>query len=239
MSEELPLPIASAAQSLEPGALVTLFILDLNPIGVNQRWYFTTDVGVVFRGQAYTTIEIEAQGFEWNGQGTLPQPQIRIANANRSMSGISALYDDLVGAQIIRLRTYARFLDGQPDADPDAVYTAEIYSVEQKTAHDKVMIEWSLSAAMDQEGRKVPGRRVLRDLCMWRYRVYNPVTGLFEYEKVQCPYVGGAYFDEQGNSTANPAEDKCGRRITDCKLRFGANAVLPFGGFPGVARVKY
>lgn len=30
--------------------------------------------------------------------------------------------------------------------------------------------------------------------------------------------------------------DKCGKRITSCKLRFGATNPLPFGGFPGVAR---
>lgn len=238
MSETLPPSIARAAQSLEPGALITMYILDLTPLGVSTRYHFTTDNNVVFGGQAYTTIEIEAQGFEWNGQGPMPQPQIRIANANRSMSGISAFYKDLVGASLTRIRTYAKFLDGQPTADPTAIYTAEVYAIEQKTAHDKVMIEWSMSAAMDQEGRKIPGRRVLRDLCMWRYRVWNEVTEEFDYSSVQCPYTGTAYFDQQGVATTAP-NDKCGRRISDCKLRFGENAVLPYGGFPGVARARY
>jgi len=238
VSEQLPISISAASQSLEPGALITLFILDLAPLGLPNRWYFTPERDIVFGGQVYTAIEIDAQGFEWSGQGPMPQPQIRIANANRVMSGISALYKDLVGARLTRVRTYARFLDGQPDADPTAIYTAEIYSIEQKTGHDKTMIEWSLSAAMDQEGRKVPGRRVLRDLCMWRYRVWNPITGVFDYSKVQCPYTGNQYFDEKGNSTT-AENDKCGRCISDCKLRFGANEVLPYGGFPGVARARY
>lgn len=30
--------------------------------------------------------------------------------------------------------------------------------------------------------------------------------------------------------------DKCGKRVTSCKTRFGANNPLPFGGFPGVGK---
>jgi len=31
-------------------------------------------------------------------------------------------------------------------------------------------------------------------------------------------------------------DDRCGKRLTSCKIRFGANNPLPFGGFPGVGR---
>ena len=31
-------------------------------------------------------------------------------------------------------------------------------------------------------------------------------------------------------------QDRCGKRLSSCKLRFGANNPLPFGGFPGVSR---
>jgi len=30
------------------------------------------------------------------------------------------------------------------------------------------------------------------------------------------------------------AEDKCGKRLSSCRIRFGATAELPFGGFPGI-----
>lgn len=31
-------------------------------------------------------------------------------------------------------------------------------------------------------------------------------------------------------------DDRCGKRLTSCKLRFGENNPLPFGGFPGASR---
>lgn len=34
--------------------------------------------------------------------------------------------------------------------------------------------------------------------------------------------------------TITAAQDVCGKRLTSCRKRFGANAELPFGGFPGV-----
>lgn len=35
------------------------------------------------------------------------------------------------------------------------------------------------------------------------------------------------------NNDALRSEDDCGKRLQSCKLRFGASASLPFGGFPG------
>ena len=46
-------------------------------------------------------------------------------------------------------------------------------------------------------------------------------------------YTGGPVADAGGNTTSNPALDVCGKQLTDCKLRFGDDAILPFGGFPG------
>ena len=38
--------------------------------------------------------------------------------------------------------------------------------------------------------------------------------------------------------TSDPANDRCGKRLASCKLRFGAYAELPFGGFPGVGLIR-
>jgi phage-related protein len=32
----------------------------------------------------------------------------------------------------------------------------------------------------------------------------------------------------------NASQDVCGKRVDSCKLRFGQNAELPFGGYPGI-----
>jgi phage-related protein len=39
------------------------------------------------------------------------------------------------------------------------------------------------------------------------------------------------YFDQDDRIVLTAAEDRCGKRLTSCKLRFGTRA-LPFGGFP-------
>ncbi|HFF4526214.1 TPA: phage minor tail protein L, partial [Acinetobacter baumannii] len=35
----------------------------------------------------------------------------------------------------------------------------------------------------------------------------------------------------------DPNLDACGKRVSSCTCRFGENAVLPYGAFPGVQRV--
>jgi len=38
--------------------------------------------------------------------------------------------------------------------------------------------------------------------------------------------------------SGSTSTDKCGKRLSSCKLRFGTNAELPFGAFPGVGLMK-
>jgi hypothetical protein len=34
--------------------------------------------------------------------------------------------------------------------------------------------------------------------------------------------------------TFDPLDDVCGKRLNSCKVRFGENAELPYGSFPGI-----
>ena len=71
---------------------------------------------------------------------------------------------------------------------------------------------------------------VLRDSCVHTYRYW--VGTKFQYKEVACPYVAEVYFKKNGEPTMDPAEDSCGKRLSDCKLRFGVEAVLPRNGIP-------
>ncbi|QIG76094.1 minor tail protein L [Rhizobium phage RHph_I4] len=232
--------VQRSAQSLEPGTLIHLYIVDLSPIGTNARWYFCPNGEAYFQGQHFLFADVEAEGFEWAGQGPLPQPTIRIGNATRLVSGLAKEFDDLIGATMTRIKTYTKHLDGQSEANSAAMFAPEIYTFEQKVSHTKFQVEWKLSAAMDQQGRELPGRTVVRDFCLFRYRVYNSDTGTFDYTGVQCPYQGArGSFDAKGNPSTDQ-DDRPSRKFdTCCKKRFGNNAAsYPFGGFPGVARVR-
>ncbi|ACL61032.1 phage minor tail protein L [Methylobacterium nodulans] len=232
-----------AGQSLTPGDLVALFIIDLSPIRVNQQFAFTSQADkargpLKFRGITYTPLDVKAEGFELTGQGTMPQPKISVSNATRLMSSATLLYQDLIGAKLIRTRTYAQFLDDGATPDPEAAYTQDIYRFEQKVEHSKHQIVWNLAADMDQEGRELPARLVIRDICLWRYRRWDEDAQAFVYDGVQCLYNGDQSYDRFGNPTT-PDQDEPSRHVTTCcKVRFGADAQLPFGGFPGVARVR-
>jgi lambda family phage minor tail protein L len=145
-------------------------------------------------------------------------------------------YGDLIGCEVSRVRTFQQFLDGQLEADPTAYFGPDTFKVERKTDENPVYIEWELSASIDQQGVKLPRRQVLRDTCSLMYRVWNASTNSFDYTHATCPYTGSAYFDVHDNATT-AAQDTCSLRLSSCKLRFQP-APLPYGGFPGVARVQ-
>ena len=105
----------------------------------------------------------------------------------------SAIINDLgdpLGATVTRWVTFTDYLDDGPTPDVDEHFLSQIFVVERKKSQNKVFVEFDLSAAMDQEGRLLPARQVLRDTCTLEYRKFNSQTGLFEYETATCPYVG-------------------------------------------------
>lgn len=218
--------------------VVTLFTLDATPLG-GEIYRFTSSAfettAVMWDGELYTPIPVEASGFEWNGQGALPQPTIRVANVNRVFSGAVNEFDDLVGLEVTRTRTFRRFLDGEVEADPDGHLPIDYYVIEMKTNQNKVFIEWKLSAKFDQQGVTLPRRQILQNACSHIYRRWNG-SG-FDYTKATCPYAGSTYFKADGEPTIDAAQDRCGKKLADCKARF-QNAPLPTRAFPGVSRVR-
>lgn len=233
--------IHSVVQSPAPGAQVFLFRLDATTLG-GGVYFFTqsaeADGGVSFGGQYYTPVDIDFSDYELNGQGALPTPTITMSNTNEVIQGLlNAIGDDLIGCKVQRLRTFARFLDGEPEADPGAYYGPDTFEIEQKVSETPLGVEWRLSAAIDQQGRMIPGRQVLRDTCTLRYRTVNKQSGQFDYSKTTCPYAGGASFNRLDQPVAANL-DVCGRRLTSCEARFGKENPLYFGGFPGAARVR-
>ena len=187
---------------------------------------------MAFQGQIYEPIPVQISGIAWSGRGPAPRPRARVANIGGTLTDLVATYGDLVGAKITRITTYRKFLDDQPTADPTAYWEPDIWRVERKVVHTPQMIEWELASVLDQEGRRLPGRYMLRDACPWIYRRWTG-TG-FDYSRATCPYTGPAYFTVRGEGAGNPADDKCGKHLSDCRLRFPAPETLPSGAFPGL-----
>ena len=235
------LQLDRVSQAFDPGTVVHMFDLDLTALGGDvYRFTSTAFPGeqIVWRGNVYAPIDVEAEGFEWSGRGPLPTPKIRIVNANMVIGAAALEFGDLIGGTLTRWRTFKQFLDGQPNSDQNAYYPLDIYRIERKSTHNKVYIEWELAAAMDQEGRQLPGGQILRDTCTHRYRVWDPMAGEYDYSKATCPYNDTAKFTIAGSPTIDPTKDVCSKLLNGgCVIRFGSNS-LPTRAFPGVAKTR-
>jgi lambda family phage minor tail protein L len=213
--------------------VVDLFTLDITillpPGSTDQaiyRFCNWTQVGgadVIYQGDTYTALPLQASGFELNTSGQLERPSITFANVGLGITALTNTYDDLVGASVTRIRTLTTYLDGQPAADPDAFWGPDSWVVEQKASETKLAVTFQLAVPFDLEGRSLPGRRLLREQCQWIYR-----------SEIGCHYSGSNYWDASDNVVAILAQDACGKRLSSCQLRFGATSRLPFGGFPGL-----
>lgn len=106
-------------------------------------------------------------------------------------------------------------------ADPTAEFPLDIFYVERKVSENRAIVEFELAAASDVEGVLLPRRQVIANVCSWTYR------------SSECSYAGGAVAQADDTPTTNINLDVCGKRVSSCKLRFGALAELPYGGFPG------
>lgn len=222
------------------GSIIELFDFDATSLGAEDIWYFTksnyTDVAVRWKGNTYTPIDIIIEGFEMSGQGALPRPKISIGNVTRAMVGALISWDDLLGATVTRWKTLTKYLDNETTHDSDAHYPPDIYTVERKISQDKNAISWELVSVLDAEGVKIPSLMILRDICMLKYRVrQNSEWVYFDYG---CPYNGDRYYDIYGNQVWSPGNDRCGKGLDDCKLRFPGKQPLPSLLFPGVGKTR-
>lgn len=205
-------------QQLAPTALVELFVLDTRMFPQGTLYHFHSGVSqvnqpLVWQGITYDPIPIEATGFDLTSQGTLPRPSLKVANVGGVLSAMALRYDDLIGAKVVRKRTFARYLDavnfpnGNPEANPDQYLPDQLWYVDCKKIETKNYIEFELASAFDLEGIKLPLRQIVKNTCSWQYR------------SAECGYKGG-YFDENDNPTDTPDKDTCPKRFASCKKRF-------------------
>ena len=223
------------------GALVVLYELDLTDLGGSVfRFVEGTISGtaVQFQSQTYFPLDMESAGWELTGTGQLPRPTIKVNSRELTLRAALNTYEDMLGAQVRRKRTFSKYLDGEPLADAAAEFPVDIYVIERKAGQNKEYIEFELSAYMDFEGKRIPGRTVIRDTCTHIYRYWDATASGFNYDKASCPYTDSDYWDINGDVEALPEDDACGRRLTDCQLRFGDTADLPTRAFPGVGRTR-
>lgn len=102
-----------------PSNIIELFELELITAihGANTVYRFHNGVSeddgsnIVFNGNSYTRMPIEADGFDYSGK-TLPRPTLKIANLLGTITSLLlTLPQGLEGAKVTRLRTLERYID--------------------------------------------------------------------------------------------------------------------------------
>ena len=231
---------------LAPSAIIELYELHLDSTlhGSSDVYRFHAGVNdqvtgnLVWNGETYSRVPVQAEGFEFKNGGTLPRPTLTIANTDSTVTAILLLVNaitvgnDLAGAEVRRIRTLKKFLDaanfagGNSNADPYASFPEERYFIDRKASEDRTQVTFELASKFDLAGQKIPKRQCIANVCQWEYR------------SSECGYTGSNYFDINDNAAASLAQDRCGKRLSSCKLRFGANGELPFGSFPSVGLTR-
>lgn len=241
-------------QSPHLGAVVTLFEIDMSIFNagvfylVQAAEEYIEDGAVEVRALRFGGIEysphpILMTGIERTTEGPLPRPTLRVGNAAGILTSLMVEHDDLRGATVRRIVTYDKFLDGKPEANKNAHRPVEEYKINRKASHSThtQVVEFELIAAIDQETANLPRGICLREFCSLIYRVPDGAGGFItDNTDEACPYaeVGeGAYFDANNQPVATAAEDRCSQTLAGCTTRFGTDQ-LPFGGFPGMARLR-
>lgn len=228
-------PMLQAISALQQDVLVDLWEVDFRSFG-GERYYFCNQVNelgeaVVWQGQAYQPYPIQADGFEMTSQGAGNRPTLAVSNLLGFITAAAEQFNQLVGVSIIRHQTYAQFLDavnfklGNVDADTTQEVVSK-YVIERMVSMTAESATFELAVPAETDGAIIPSRIMLANTCCWQYRGEG------------CGYTGRAVADRFDMPTSDPLKDACSRSLTGCRARYGATAVLPFGGYPSADKVN-
>ena len=243
-------------QKLEPGDEIRLFEIDGSAFNMGDILYFHgyniphTEAEIFaaggdesklpaksiwWQGTEYKAWPCELEGIESSTSGSDAQPTLRVGNINGSISALCLYYDDLAQARVTIRETQKQYLDSRnfseenSTADPTQE-KRHLYFIDTKSLETDELVEFTLSSPMDLQGVLIPTRQY-HSLCTWCIRnKYRSGDG--------CDYAGTRYFDKNNKPVDDPSKDVCNGTLSACKLRFGENNELPFGGFPGTSLIR-
>ena len=199
----MPVPVSSL-QSVNPSPIIELFeltldpVLHVNPNGTttiqdpdgnnistirfhNNTKDKTTQASIVWNGNTYYRMPIEATGFKYDPK-QLPRPKLTISNLAiialniGNMSNVLnavnqvTFANDLVGATLKRRRTLAEFLphnnftgNSNPYGTPDNTqeFPIEEFKIARKSLETRNVVSFDLAAAIDNFNVNLPKRQFL------------------------------------------------------------------------------
>tara|TARA_Y100000310_G_scaffold307914_1_gene350484 strand:+ start:3749 stop:5047 length:1299 start_codon:yes stop_codon:yes gene_type:complete len=218
--------IISEMGRTSPSAVITLYEIDLEKLLIDEHMAYAywadrsgeavfrfhnnlkiTSQTIEWKGQIYHPIPINVEGFDSSTRGAVATPKMSLMSNEKYDSmfkdfrSMLRKLDDMIGAKVTRVRTFAKYLDANNfyttlsdgtkvskgddvvipegfEPDPHAEFPREIYFINRKSVENKQGIEFELGSFADFENLKLPSRIVLSRYCQFQYRgegcLYDP-----------------------------------------------------------------
>jgi len=174
---------------------------------------------ISWQGIDYLALPLESEGFTTRADNELPRPKLKVANIELEISKYLKLYNNLVGAKVIRKRTFAKFLDDSnfeggenpfydlSSQSSTASFTDhlpdEIFYINRRVSENKEFVEFELSTVFEMDNVFLPNRNCYARYCTWIYRGHG------------CRYAGdpkktanSTDFKDSSGATVTPTTDK-------------------------------
>lgn len=227
-------------QSLYSGEIITLVEVDGTKFGGqiyrfhNENIRYTPeelmlaretgvlpDKNIIFRGEEYGARPFGVTGISFSSNGKADKPQLTLSNLDSRVSALIRSYNGMMQAKVTFWITAAEFL-GDDGVVKDGAFRKLVYYVERPSFCNKTVARFDLTSPYDMDGIMIPAR-VTQSICHWAQR------GWYRSGK-GCGYNGQHMFDKDNNPVGDPSLDYCAGTTTACKLRFGEDQELDFGG---------
>jgi len=167
---------------LEPSTLVTLYEINLDKKIDGARYFFHAGENgyggpIQYQGNEYYYHPITVQGFNYV-EKELPRPTLTADNTDSFFSLKTRFFDDFIGYEFVRIRTFVKFLSNANfpnNVNPfgtgtEESFPNETYVINKKMSENSKQISFELTSPLDKEGGEIPSRKVVFNVCQWRYR---------------------------------------------------------------------
>lgn len=227
-------------QSLYPGEIITLVEIDGTKFGAqvyrfhNENISYTAEEllqaretgvlppkDIIFQGETYGARPFGITGISFTSNGKADKPQLTISNLDSQVSALIRQYNGMMQAKVTIWITAAEFLQGDGSVI-DGAYRKLVYYIERPNFCNPTIGRFDLTSPYDMDGIMIPPR-VTQSVCYWAQR------GWYRSGK-GCGYNGSLMFDKDNQPVSDPAQDYCAGTVTACKIRFGEDNEIDFGG---------
>lgn len=132
-------------------------IIPASASDVVRDFYFCNSGNVTFKDINYLAFPFNLTGLEQLSTGAPPRPKLTIATIDRTLSILSFKYNDIVGSEVIYIRTFEAYLSSDIGSYPISL---EIY---RKESHNRTGMSFELRYPTDRERDFLPKQQMLRN----------------------------------------------------------------------------